>query len=137
MLQSWAAARERFLDGLDGCGPDKRFRVFVPGLEKVFNGLLQIGDAEKDAAADCLVVQVTEPSLNQIHPTGTGRYEVRHKPGMTFQPFPYFLVFVGAVVVHDQMQRDVARKLAVEPAQEFEKLLMTVSLMAFADDLTL
>ena len=83
----------------------KGFGVLVPGLEKAFNGRLQVGDTEKDAAADGLVVEVTEPSLNQNQPAGTGGYEVRHKPGMTFQPLPYFLVFMCAVVIHIRCNR--------------------------------
>jgi len=34
------------------------------------------------------------------------------------------------------MQGDIARKLGIEPAQEFQKLLVTVSVMTFAYDLT-
>ncbi len=34
------------------------------------------------------------------------------------------------------MQGDIAGKLGVEPAQEFQKPLMTVSEMTFANDLT-
>ena len=30
---------------------------------------LQVGDAEEDAAAEGLVIQVAEPSLDKIHPT--------------------------------------------------------------------
>ena len=33
--------------------------------------------------------------------------------------------------------RHIARELLVEPAQELQELLVPVSLMAFADDLTL
>ena len=80
---------------------------------------------------------MAEPSLDKIHPAGTGGDEVRHEPRITFQPRLYFRVFVRPVVVHDQMQRDIAGKLGVESTQEFQKLLMTVSLMAFTDDLAL
>src|SRR5882757_10475746 len=62
---------------------------------------------------------------------------MRDEPGMTFQPRLHFLVLVGAVVIHDQMERNIAAKLLIEPAQELQKLLMPVALMAFADDLTL
>ena len=54
---------------------------------------------------------------------------------MTFQPRLYFRVLVRVVVVHDEMQGDIARELAIEPAQEFQELLMPVSLMTFADTL--
>ena len=88
----------------------------IPGLEEGFDGGDEIGDTVKHAAADGLLIQVAEPSLYQIEPTGTGRYEVRDKPGMAFQPRPYLLVFVRAIVVHDQMQRDFAGKFLVQQA---------------------
>ena len=51
----------------------------------------------------CFIVQVAEPSLHQIHPTGTGGDEVRHEPRIAFQPRLYFRVLVRPVVVHDQV----------------------------------
>jgi len=62
---------------------------------------------------------------------------MRDKPGMAFEPDLHFFVHVGAVVVHDQMERNFAGKLFVEPPQEPEKLLMPVPVMAFAYDLAL
>ena len=60
-----------------------------------------------------------------------------HEPRITFQPSLHFRVFVRPVVVHDQMQRNIAGEFGIESAQESQKLLMPVSLMAFADDLSL
>jgi len=107
---------ELFLDGFDGRGPHEGLGILIPGLEKRRDGCLQIGYAQEDAAADGLVVQVAEPSLHKIHPTGTGGDEVRHKPGMTFQPRLYFRVLVRSIIVHDQMERDIAGKLGIEQA---------------------
>jgi len=53
---------------------------------------------------------------------------------MTFQPRLYFGVLVRAIVVHDQMKWDIAGELGIEQAQKFQKLLMSVSLMALAND---
>ena len=39
--------------------------VLVPSLEKRLDGRLWVGHAEKDAAANGLVVQLTEPSLRR------------------------------------------------------------------------
>ena len=103
LLQSSPAAGEFFLDGFDGGGPYEGVGMLVPSLEERLDGRLQVGYAEEDAAPDGLVVEVPEPSLDKIHPTGTGGDEVRHEPGMTFQPLLYFRVLVGPVVVHDQM----------------------------------
>jgi hypothetical protein len=43
-------------------------------------------------------------------------------------------VFVGAVVVDDQVQLALAGELAVEGAQELEELLVAVTGQALADD---
>ena len=103
LFQSSPAARELFLDGFDGRGPHEGFGIVIPSLEKRLDGRLQVGYAEEDAAADGLVVQVAEPSLDKIHPTGTGRDKVRHEPGIAFQPRLHFRVLVRPVVVHDEM----------------------------------
>jgi hypothetical protein len=58
-------------------------------------------------------------------------YEAR----IALQPRLNFCVLVCPVVIHDEMQGDIARKLGVEPTEEFQKLLMPVSLMTFAYDL--
>ncbi len=49
---------------------------------------------------------------------------------MTFQPRLYFGVLVRAIVIHDQMKWDIAGELGIKQAQKFQKLLMSVSLMA-------
>ena len=103
LLQSSPAARELFLDGFDGRGPHEGLGILVLSLEKRLDGRLQVGYAEEDSATDGLVVQVSEPSFDKIHPTGTGGDEVRHESRMTFQPRFYFRVLVRPVVVHDQM----------------------------------
>ena len=72
-------------------------------MQKGLDSRLQIGYAAENAAADGLVVQVSEPSFHQIQPTGTGRDEVGHEPRMTFQPRLDLGVLVSPVVVQDQM----------------------------------
>src|SRR5260370_42193356 len=109
--------------------------MLIPNGEKGINGGLEVGHTAEDAAFDGFVVQMPEPSLDQIHPTGTGGDEVRHEAGIALQPRLYFRVLVRPVVVHDEMQGDIARKLSVEPTQQFQKLLVPVSLMTFAYDL--
>src|ERR1700674_751379 len=50
------------------------------------------------------------------------------------QPGPHGGVFVGGVVVDDQVNRQVLGDLAVDGAQERHKLLMTVAGQALSDD---
>ena len=136
LFQGLATTREFLLDRFDGRGPYEGFGILIPSREKSFDGCLEIGNAEEYAAADGLIVQVPEPSLDQIHPTGTGGDEVRHEAGIAFQPRLYFRVLVRPIIIHDEMQGDIARKLGVEPTQEFQKLLVTVSVMTFPYDLS-
>jgi len=46
---------------------------------------------------------------------------------MTLQKAAHLLMFVRAVVVHDQVQFDIGLKFSIEPAQKFDELLVTVS----------
>ena len=104
------------MDGIDSGGPDEGLRIFIPGIEECGNCSLKIGNAQERSAFDGFVIEVTEPPLDKIHPTGAGGHEMRHKPRMTFQPLSHFLMLVSTVVVHDQMERNGAGKLSIEPA---------------------
>src|ERR1700676_461259 len=44
---------------------------------------------------------------------------------------------MSSIVVHDQMQRHLARELLVQRTQEAEKLLMSMALIALSDHLSL
>src|ERR1700747_342886 len=46
---------------------------------------------------------------------------------MTRQKAAYLLMFVRAVIIHDQVQFDIGLKFSVELAQKFDKLLVTVA----------
>ena len=66
-----------------------------------------------------------------------GGDEVGHEPGIALQPRLHCGMLVRAVGVPDPMQGNIARELGIDAAQEFQKLLMAMSLMAFADHLAL
>ena len=125
------------MNRFDSRRPDEGLGIFIPRVEEGGKGCLKIGDAEKDAALNGFVVEVAEPPLDEIHPTGTGGNEVGNETRMALQPGCHLFVLVGTVVVHYQMQRHIAGELFVQQAQEFQKLLMSVSLMAFTDNFTL
>ena len=57
------------------------------------------------------------------------------KRGVGGQPLAHRLVFVGTVVVEDDLQGEVGRKRAVEAPQELEEFLVPMATVAFADDL--
>jgi len=56
---------------------------------------------------------------------------------MAREPRPHVLVLMCAIIVHDDMQRDVPGKRLVEDAQELEEFLMPMPLIAVTDHLTL
>ena len=58
---------------------------------------------------------------------------MHHETPMRFEPCSDLDCVVGAIVVHDQVKRSVAGKLAVEAAQKLQELLMAVTLVKVAD----
>ena len=107
--------------------------MFVPGREELVDRLLQVGHAAEGIAADALAGQLAEPSLNQIQPTRTGGHEMANEARMAFQPSPDVGMLVRAVVVHDQMQRDLSGELLVQPPEKAQELLVPMPLMALSD----
>ena len=49
---------------------------------------------------------------------------------MVLQPVPNVVVLMSSIVVHDQMQRYLARELLVQGTQEAEEFLMSMALIA-------
>src|SRR5262249_55205049 len=137
LFQSPSASIEFLGDGFDGCGPHERLGILVPGPQERFDSGLQILHAMEDPAPDGLIIQHAEPAFYQVQPTGTGGYKVKHKARVTFQPSPHIGMFVSPVVIDDQMERDLTRKLLIESAQEPKELLMPMPLIALADNLPL
>ena len=80
--------------------------------------------------------QFAKPAFHQVEPTRTGRDEVRRSADDD-SASPALLMFVGAVVVHDQMQSRSPGEFAIQPAQKFKKLLMAMPRITLADHLTL
>lgn len=136
-FQGLPTARE-FLDNrLDGGSPHKRFWILVPGFQEQADGGLQIWHAAKDPATNCLVIQGSEPALDQVHPTGTSRDKMEHETRMALEPSLHIRMLVRPVVIQDEMEQDLAWELPVEGTQEAEELLIPMPLIAAADDLSL
>ena len=55
------------------------------------------------------------------------------KPGMRSEPSLHFRMFVGGIVVNDQVEFFVRRCHLVDDAEELEPLLMTMPIIAHAD----
>ena len=60
--------------------------------------------------------------------------EVELEPWVFVQPDPQSRVFVGGVVVDDQVNRQIVGDLVIDGAQELHELLMTVAGQTLSDD---
>src|SRR5665213_3178087 len=80
---------------------------------------------------------LAEPAFDEVQPTGTGGHKVADEAGMLLKPRPDFGGLVSAVVIHDQMQGDLAGKRFVQSSEKPEELLVTMPRMTFSNHLPL
>jgi hypothetical protein len=137
LFERLTTARELFLNGFDRRRPDEGFGVLIPCCQKLRDRLSQIFDASERAPSHSFGSQFSTPALDQIEPIGPGGNKVRDKSGVTLQPPLHVGMLVRARVVPHPVHGSLAGKRLVQPAQESQKLLMAVPLVALADDPTL
>ena len=92
-----------------------------------------MGDAVERAALDGALADEGEPSLHLVEPEGRVRGEVEVEPRPLGQPGTYLGMVGGRVVVENQMQVEIGRRLAFDEPQERKEILMPVALGAPAD----
>lgn len=78
----------------------------------------KFGDAGKHVAAQAFGCNIAKESLDHIQPRSRGWRKACREPGMR-QPLPDLGMFVGRVVVANQMQGFVFRRFALDLTQEF------------------
>jgi hypothetical protein len=76
--------------------------VVVP-IDVVADGHDQFFDITKDAAAEPVLGKIAEEAFHHVEPGTTGRCEVCVEPCMVRQPLLNPGIFVGRIVVHDQV----------------------------------
>jgi len=82
------------------------------------NGLLQGFDGLRGAASQTLLGHVARHAFHGIEPRATGGGGVDMESRMRGQPFAHLLVFVGRVIIHDEVNLLVGRAAFFNPAQE-------------------
>ena len=115
-FETVTGAGDLLQDFFDAGRPDKGRWVRVPRGEKGGDGLLQILDATKNAPPHGLLTEFGKPAFDQVEPTGTGGDEVQNEARMFGQPASNPFMTMGAIIIQDEVQRHVARKLLVEAA---------------------
>jgi hypothetical protein len=87
------------------------------------------------SATDLFLRQGGEPAFDLIDPgSGSGR-EMDLETGMTGKPVFHRRGLVRAVVVHDQMDIEIARHVGIDGAQKLEELGAAMTPVQFADHL--
>jgi len=99
-----------------------------------FDGGLQIDDGMKDAALQALSGQGGEEGLDGIEPGARCWREMEDPAGVSFEPGHDFGVFVGAVVVEDDMDDFACRHFTLDGIEETDEFLVAVFLHTPADD---
>ena len=118
---------------MDGSFPDEDARVLVVTFQVVFDCGDQLRNAIKTAAADSLVGNLAKPALDEVQPRTRRRNEVKVESGMSSNPGFDPWVFVGCVVVHDQMQIEMRWRLDIDLVEETNELLVSMTCHAVAD----
>src|SRR6266705_3060984 len=92
-------------------------------------------DALEGAAADAPLGDVAKPTLNHVEPGAAGGDEVQVEAWMPLQPALHRRALVRAVVVDDEMQSQLRRRLAVDAGQEADELAAPMARQALTNDL--
>jgi hypothetical protein len=64
----------------------------------------EIMNTSKATTADAFISNLTKPILHQVPPRTGSRGKIQMKPWMSPEPGFYPRMFVGAIVIYDQMQ---------------------------------
>ena len=82
-------------------------------IDKDLDGRHQLGDATKHPPADAFGGAVLKEVFHEIEPGAPGGHEVQVKPLVAPEPLLDLGMFVGGLVVEDERQSLVLRRLPI------------------------
>ena len=100
----------------------------------IIDGFDQGLDIGERAATQSLVGNLTKPTFDHIEPRTRCGDEMQREAWVTLQPGLDTRVFMGSIVVDDQMQLQVGGYFDINAFQEPNKFLMSVPGHAIADN---
>ena len=103
-------------------------------LDEVVDSGDEVFDAPETAFANRLLGDEAEPTFDLIEPGRVGRSVVDLEAGPLRQPESYLGVFVGGIVVDDQMDIKASRYGLIDAFEKLKKFLMTVACLALRQD---
>ena len=104
-------------------------------VDVVADGHDELFEILEDSTPDAVFGQVAEEALDHVQPRGRGGREVHVEALVASHPALHALMFMGRVVVADDVDLLLACYGLVDQAQELEPLVMTVALLAQVVDL--
>src|SRR5215469_3910466 len=83
--------------------PDEGFGILVVAVDVIADRQIEFFKIAKHTATQPVLGEVAEETLHHVEPRGTGRSEVHVEPWMALEPALDLGMFVGRVVIADQM----------------------------------
>ena len=114
-------------------GPEKRFGIFVGFDDEAIDGGLEINEGVEDATVKPPPGKFGEESFDGVEPRTGCRGEVENKPLVAIEPSPDLWMFMGGVVVENDMDDLVFGDLSIDHVQETDELLVPVALHIASD----
>ena len=84
--------------------------------------------AAEAAGQDRLLAQVSEEAFDQVHPGGTGRSKMQLEARVTRQPALYDRMFMGGVIVQNDVDVLAQRNFVGDSLKKFQPLAVGVCL---------
>src|ERR1700730_11203688 len=120
-------------DDIGRRGPDERRAGPVVVRKIVMNGGFKGWHSLEGATTNTPSRDRGEETFHLIEPARARRREMQMVARVTHKPADHLRGFVGAVVIHDDVDLSVRRQLRVEAIEEFQKLLMSMATMTLPD----
>jgi len=124
------SAGDFFQDVCGFGGPDEGLWVVVVPVDVVTDGGDELLDVLEDAAPDSVFGQVAEEALDHVQPRGGSGCEVHMESFVAGHPALHPFMFVGRIVIADDVDLLFTRHGLVDQAQELQPLMMTMALLA-------
>ena len=121
-------------DDLLGIGyPGEWFGLLIVHFDERFDGGLQIDERMKHTVFYAPPGEFCKEPLNSIEP-GTGRgCEVECPAWMALQPCPYFRMFVGGIIIENDVDELAGRHFPLDGIKKANELLVAMLLHVLAD----
>ena len=127
-------AGDFFQDGGSLCTPDIALRLAVALDQPALDGAHQLRHALETALTNYLLGEIAEKTFDQVEPRAARGCEVLADSWMAGQPGLDRRMFVGCVVVHDQVQGEFRRRFSFDLPQKPQPFHMGVARFGAGND---